>query len=139
MRKNDPINHIMTKQVQSVQDGQSLSEVYKIMCNTGVHHVPVLSGQKLVGLVSFTDMMKLDLVLNGIDAHSLATVMDQQFKLTEVMSTSLVTLSDKGTVRDAAEKLSEGDFHSLPVVAEDMSLAGIVTSTDLIRYLNDQY
>ena len=139
MRKNDPINHIMAKEVQVVQQGQALSDVYKLMCNSGVHHVPVLDGKSLVGLISFTDMMKLDLALHGVDAHTLDVVMDQQFSIADVMSTELVTLSDKQSVRDAAEKLGEGDFHSLPVVNEAGELAGIVTSTDLIRYLSDQY
>jgi CBS domain-containing protein len=139
MRKNDPISHIMAKQVQSVQKGQAISEVYKLMCNTGVHHVPVLDGTQLVGLISFTDMMKLDLALHGVDAHTLSVVMDQQFAIADVMSTTLETLGEQQTVRDAAEKLGEGNFHSLPVVTESGDLVGIVTSTDLIRYLSDQY
>ncbi len=139
MRKNDPINKIMASNVESVQDGQPLSDIYKLMCNTGIHHVPVVKGEELVGLVSFTDMMKLDLALNGVDAHTIDKVMDQQFTIPDVMSTDLITLNDKQSVRDAAEKLSEGDFHSLPVVNQGNALVGMVTSTDLIRYLSEQY
>ena len=139
MRKNDPISNIMASNVEAVQDGQPLSDIYKLMCNTGVHHVPVLKGKQLVGLVSFTDMMKMDLALTGVDAHTIDKVMDQQFTIPDVMSTDLVTLGTGQTVRDAAEKLGEGDFHSLPVTDGDNTLVGIVTSTDLIRYLSDQY
>jgi CBS domain-containing protein len=139
MRKNDPISNIMAKKVESVQQGQPLSEAYKLMCNTGVHHIPVLDGKKLTGLISFTDMMKLDLAIGGVNGHSVDAIMDQQFSTVGVMSTDLTTLSEGQTVRDAARLLGDGDFHSLPVIDKNQHLAGIVTSTDLIRYLSDQY
>jgi CBS domain-containing protein len=43
-----------------------------------------------------------------------------------------------GAVRDAAVILSQGGFHSVPVV-DGTRLAGIVTSSDLIHYLVEQY
>jgi CBS domain-containing protein len=139
MRKNDPISNIMASSVESVQDGQALSEVRHLMSEQGMHHVPVLNGKKLVGLVSFTDMMKLSLVISGATEHTIDTIIDQQFTIKKVMSTDLVTLNENDNVREAAEKLSAGDFHSLPVVSTSGELIGIVTSTDLIRYLSDQY
>ncbi|UTW45087.1 CBS domain-containing protein [bacterium SCSIO 12696] len=139
MRKNDPIAHIMATEVATVQQGQPLSDVYCLIGNHNIHHVPVLDGKKLVGLVSFTDIMKLNLALEGVDAHTLQAVIDQQFTLEGVMSTNLATITTGQTVRDAAEVLGSGEFHSLPIVNEAGELAGIVTSTDLIRYLSDQY
>ncbi|TLD40129.1 MAG: CBS domain-containing protein [Candidatus Jettenia ecosi] len=44
-------------------------------------------------------------------------------------------LDINSTVRKAAHLLSDGVFHSLPVVDKDNNLIGIITSTDLIRYL----
>ena len=129
----------MTKQVETVQEGQSLSDIYKIMRNTGAHHVPVLSGNTLVGLVSFTDMMKLDLAIVGIDNTGISGIIDNQFTIEDVMSMDLVTMNDKQSVRDAVQLLGDGNFHSVPVVDETNALVGIVTSTDLIRYIGRQY
>jgi CBS domain-containing membrane protein len=139
MRKNDPVTNIMAKQVESIQEGQPLSEVYKMMCNTGIHHVPVLNSKKLVGLISFTDMMKLSLAIDTSNSHTVSALIDQQFTIAEVMSKNLITITEGQSVRDAAEALSEGDFHSLPVVDGAGNIAGMVTSTDLIRYLSAQY
>lgn len=55
------------------------------------------------------------------------------------MNKDLVVLTQKDTVRRASELLMSGKIHSLPVIDEDHNLVGIVTSTDLIRYLGDQY
>ncbi len=139
MRKNEPISHIMSKEVASIQQGQPLSDAYKLMCNEGFHHIPVVDGKALIGLISFTDMMKLDLVINGLDDHTISSIMDQQFSIEGVMSTELVTLKDSQSVRDAVELLGTGSFHSLPVTDEFGALMGMVTTTDLIRYLGEQY
>ena len=55
------------------------------------------------------------------------------------METNLHTLPVKSTVEDAARVLSDGGFHSVPVVDDKGNLEGIVTSTDLIRFLRDQF
>jgi CBS domain-containing membrane protein len=55
------------------------------------------------------------------------------------MKKDLKTLSTKSTIADAAEVLSDGNFHAVPVVDKDEDLIGLVTSTDLIRYLRDLF
>ena len=139
MRKNEPISHIMTTNVHAVQQGQALSDVYRALCNASVHHIPVLDGKTLVGLISLTDMMKLDMAIQGVDGNTLSAVLDQQASIQDVMTIKLVTLSESNTVRDAAKQLGSGEFHALPVVNSENELLGMVTSTDLIRYLSEQY
>lgn len=139
MKKNDPVSRIMSTDIAVVQAGQPLSEVRQTMCDRHIHHVPIANGKKLVGLISFTDMMKINLVINGADERSISTIIDQNFKITDVMATDLVTIKDTDTVRHASELLIKGHFHSLPVVDGNNDIVGIITSTDLIRYLNEQY
>jgi CBS domain-containing membrane protein len=139
MRKNEPINHIMSADIQAVQQGQNLSDVYQIMSQSGVHHVPILDSKQLVGMVSFTDMMQLNFNLQGFDQSGFAEMIDQQYKITDIMSQDLTTLKDKQSIRDAVHLLADGGFHSLPVVDDQQHLIGMVTSTDLIRYLKEQY
>ncbi len=139
MRKNEPINHIMSTDIQTVQQGQNLSDVYQIMSQAGVHHVPILNAKQLVGMVSFTDMMQLNFNLQGFDQSGFAEMIDQQYKITDIMSQDLTTLQDKQSIRDAVHLLADGGFHSLPVVDDQQQLIGMVTSTDLICYLKEQY
>ncbi len=65
-------------------------------------------------------------------------MLDHTYKLADVMKKDPTTISVSGTVRDAAQILANADFHSLPVV-DGRKLVGLVTSTDLIRYLVEQY
>lgn len=138
MKRNEPISKIMTTDVQTVHLGQKLSEVRRMLANGPYHHVPVVSGTKLVGMISATDMLELSLAIYGVDAHTIDAMLDSQHTIESVMSQELRTISVKDNVRSAAEILGEGSFHSLPVVDGD-KFVGLVTSTDVIRYLLDQY
>lgn len=134
MRHSEPIVNIMTRDVHSVQVGQKLSEVRRLLAERAIHHVPVLDGRRLVGLISATDMMRLTFESYNHEGRTSDALLDTQFLIADVMQTRVVTLDIRDTIRDAAEKLKDGRFHSLPVVEGD-ELVGIVTSTDLIRYL----
>ena len=139
MKKNVPIKTIATTSVLTVHTAQKLSDVRKIIKEKGIHHVPVVSGDKLVGLISASDLLSLTFDAGHTDERSLDAMLDHQFTIEEVMQKELSTIEASDSIRAAAEVLSEGRFHSLPVVNEDGTLHGIVTSTDLIRYLLEQY
>jgi CBS domain-containing membrane protein len=139
MKKNDPITKIMSSEVATIQLGQPLSDVRKLMCNSHIHHVPVVEGKKLVGLISFTDLMKINLLISGADERSVDAILDQQCTIRDIMTTNLTTINNTDTVRQAADLLSHGGFHSLPVIDKEGEVIGIVTSTDLINYLYQQY
>ncbi len=129
----------MSANPKSVQIGQALSDVYHIMKTSGIHHVPVLNKKELVGLISFTDMMPLNFTLQGYAPTDMAGLIDQQFEITEIMSKQLITLNIEQSIKDAVELLATGTYHALPVTDHKNHLMGVVTSTDLIRYLKDQY
>jgi len=139
MKKNDPISKIMTTNIISVHQGQKLSDVRHIIIESNIHHVPIVEGKKLVGLISFTDLMKLNIVISGADERTIDSIVDQQFSIQEIMTTELTTIKNTDSVRQASKILAESNFHSLPVVDDQNEIVGIVTMTDLIHYLNDQY
>lgn len=139
MRRNDPITNIMSKNPISVQVGQPLSAVRSTLAEHGFHHVPILNGTKLVGVMSSTDLVRLSFGIGLAEAKSIDVVLDYTYKLADVVTDKVATIGDGGTVREAAEVLSHGTFHSVPVVNNNNELVGMVTTTDLIRYLLEQY
>lgn len=121
----------MTADPASVACGTPVTAVRDTLENEPIHHLPVVDDGKLVGIVSTADLLKLYLLDDG-PASASSLVVD------DIMQHKLVVLVESSTLRDAAEKLSAGSFHSLPVVDADHRLIGIVTSTDLIDYLLSQ-
>jgi len=138
MKRNERITHIMTEAPVTVQKGQKLSDVQKAMSDGGFHHVPVLDGKKLVGILSSTDLLRVSYE-HGADPRQVGAVLDHTVSIEELMQTELVTLTESESVRDAVGHFAEGKFHSLPVVDGDGGLSGVVTTTDVLRYMQEQY
>ena len=60
------------------------------------------------------------------------------FTVEQVMAKKLVSITPDTTIKEAAEILARKEFHALPVCEGEL-LVGIITTTDLIKYLIDQY
>ena len=60
------------------------------------------------------------------------------FTIEQVMAKNLITVQATSTIKEVAEILSKNEFHALPVV-DNGTLVGIITTTDLINYLLEQF
>jgi CBS domain-containing protein len=139
MKRNEPVSHIMSAHLITVHHGDPISKVRKLMQETGVHHVPVVSGENIVGIISWSDILRLSFSdAFNTDERAVDATLDHTRKIEDVMKKNPITIAQEGTIRQAAEILAEGNFHSLPVV-QGQKLVGMITSTDLIKYLLDQY
>ena len=137
MKKREPVSKIMTTDVVTVHHGDSLSKARRQFEEHHVHHLPVVSGEKLIGIISWNDLMRVAFGdLKDQDVRSLDAQLDHTYQLEEVMQSEPISIGANQTIGDAAQKLRSGDYHSLPVVNGE-NLVGIVTSSDLIGYLAD--
>ncbi len=138
MKKNEPITQIMSSALQTVHDGEPVSRLRKIFEEGSIHHIPVVSGGKLVGMVTWSDFMRISFgEFGNQDAKGLDEILDHTYKIHDVMTKNCTTIPKSATVRDAARLLVSHNFHALPVV-DGEELVGLVTSTDLIRFLAEQ-
>lgn len=139
MKHNEPVHKIMAADPVSVHEKQKLSDVHHLIVERKIHHVPVVSGRKLIGLISGNDLLRVSWGdVNRQDPRQVDTLLDT-LTIRDAMQEDVVTVRRHDTVRRAAELLSQGEYHSLPVLDDDDELVGMVTSTDLIKYLLEQY
>lgn len=139
MKKNESVTHIMSADVVSVGTNTAVSEAKNLMAARGVHHLPVTENGNIIGILSAADFLRVSFGDYGNqDERGLDAMLDHTYKIADLMNANPVTIEAAKTIRDAAFVLSQDDFHSLPVV-EGERLVGIVTSTDLIKYLLAQY
>lgn len=141
LKQNESVTHIMSKELQTVNLRTPLSTVGKIFAESGFHHLPVVSGDKLVGIISFVDLMRVNFADSfGVTAQqNVYEILDRTLSVEELMTTNPVTAQSNSTIKDAAKILARNEFHALPIVGDDDQLLGLVTSADLLNYLIEQY
>ncbi len=137
MKTDSPVAGIMTARVVTVSTRDKVSDVRRTMNEHGIHHVPVVDDGALKGLVSYTDIAELSFTEFTDDERVRDAVLDERCTVRGLMRTELVTLPPDAPIRDAAERLSSGNIHSVLIVDGVDTLVGVVTSTDLIRLLTE--
>lgn len=121
---NERVHTIMTSKVITLSPSDTLGQAREIFMSKRIHHIPIVEGKKLVGLVTSWDIFKL----------GLSAVAYQDMRVSEVMSTHLATLDPEQHIGAVAEVLMEHLFHAVPIVNEHHELLGIVTTYDVLRY-----
>jgi CBS domain-containing protein len=138
MKRHEPISKIMSTNLVTVHHGDPVSKVRQLAAEHGVHHIPVVNGDQLVGIISWSDILRVSFGDTfGTDQRAVDATLDHTFTIEGLMQKNPVTLPETATVREAAEILARGTFHSVLVV-HGTKLVGVVTSTDLIKYLLEQ-
>lgn len=140
-KHREVVAHIMTANPKTIHLKTPISEVGKIFSEGKFHHLPVVDGKELIGIVSYFDLIRVSFEgsFGVTDTQAVYSVLDHMLDIEAIMTKDPLCIQEKGTIRDAAEKLSTGKFHALPVVNDDHELVGIVTSKDLIDYLIKLY
>ncbi|MEZ4449851.1 MAG: CBS domain-containing protein [Nannocystaceae bacterium] len=139
MKRSERITHIMSAEPVTAHEAMKLSDVRKLLADKKIHHVPVVSGRRFIGLLSATDLMRVSYGdVYSQDVRTVDALLDTM-SIREVMSEDVVTAPPTATIHEVAELLANGSFHSVPIVDEAGDLVGIVTSTDVIRFLLAQY
>jgi len=139
MKKRTPVSTIMTENVVTLNNGDNLSTAEKLFKKHHIRHIPVISsGNELKGMLSYTDLLRISFADEIEEENDIETIVYNMFTIEQVMAKSLITVSSTTTIQKVAEILAKNEFHALPVV-DNKTLVGIVTTTDLIKYLLEQF
>lgn len=115
------LREIMTQNVRSCRPDTPLTEVARIMADINVGIVPVVDGDKVVGMITDRDIV-LRTLAEGQDPKN-AVVRD-------CMTSPAVTIGADEDAHKAASLMSDKQIRRLPVV-EGGRIVGIVSLGDL--------
>ncbi len=126
----------MLANVYSLGPTDTLAAAQRLMRHKRIRHVPVVEGDRLIGIVSDRDV-RLALGRAAIDAgtaeeNHIYVPLDDH--LAEIMHTEVITIDPGATLAEAAQRMIDRRIGSLPVV-QNVRLAGILTEDDLLRVL----
>jgi len=145
------VSQYMQKTVHSAAPDDTLEQLEQKLASLGVGGVPVLEGERLVGVVSRTDVLRA-LVADQTEAGLIAEYYRdagwpalaasdrgahraeqlQHRRVREIMSTALLTIAPHATLKEAARLMLDKHVHRL-LATENKRLVGILTSGDILR------
>ncbi len=123
---------IMTPAPVMVEPNAPLREVRRLIVEHGIRHVPVVSSDGLVGIISDRDIQEaLPSPADPAGATEFAAAMDR-ITVWEVMTEDVITVTPRTPLAEAANLLAKRKIGCLPVM-EAGRLVGIATETDILR------
>ncbi len=134
MKHHDrPVAEIMRQHFVTLSPSDRLDLADDVMKLGRIRHMPVLDGERLVGVVSQRDLL----------AASLSKALDFEAKerrvflksvvVEEAMTRDPITVSPETSAGEAARLLVRRKIGCLPVVDARGATVGLVTETDLLR------
>lgn len=115
---------IMSSPVRTALSTETIEEVNRVMEITGHSGMPVVEGNKLVGIVT---KKSVDKALN----HGLG-----KRPIKSIMTSKLITAKLDTPVSQLRKLMVENDIGRIPILDENNILVGIVTRSDIIRTQN---
>ena len=151
------IKEIMTESVIFFSPEDSIYEVAKKLRESRISGAPVLEGDRIEGVISEADIMKLvekeEIELNtflpspfdvlelpirmklNLDRIMKKIQKTGEMKVKNVMTRKVITINQEEDVSKAASVMREAGINRLPVVNQEGKLVGILTRGDLLKAL----
>ncbi len=131
------VKDIMVKEVATLDIDDELSLANDIMRLGRIRHLPVVSGDHLVGIISERDLFRSSLAQAlGYRNQETREVM-KTLRIRDVMVGKVITVTPDLELREAVALMVERKIGCLPVVQDD-KLLGLITETDiLMQYCKD--
>jgi CBS domain-containing protein len=139
MTQAKTVSDIMTRDIVSLLEEQNLATAAATFQRVSFHHLPVVDGKKVVGIVSQRDI--LHATVAGVDRSAVAQTRELRFLestfVRDLMKTAIVTAGVDESVATAAKRMLAERVDALPVVNGRGELAGIVTAHDILRLVSE--
>ena len=122
-----PVTEIMSTPVERINGSDSVSVAAQALTDQGIGSL-VVGTDEIEGIITESDIVA-----------SVASKVDPETQVTELLSDPVVTITSDATVSEAGAQMGERNIKRLPVtegVGGDP--IGIVTTTDLAEYLSSR-
>jgi len=143
------IKEIMKTEVVSVKKDEKINNVAQLLFKNRFHAVPVVEGEKIVGIItendffikdtgnlflpSYIDFLEKFRKLDSLPENKRENVKKLlDARAEDIMTKNCVCVSPEEDVLQLVETYRKTRYNSFPVVDKDNNLVGIVTSADIM-------
>ena len=118
------VRDFMTTSVITIDVNKNVLEAAKLMHQQDVGDLVVMDGVEAKGIVTERDLVR----------RVMAMKKPLETKVSEVMSTPLITIEENAQLRDAARLMVKYKIRRLPVT-KDTVLVGLIATNDFARHV----
>ena len=124
------VKDFMTKKVIYVSPTTKVAKAADIMKEQGIHRLPVIENDKLVGLVTAGTIEKASpSVATSLSVYEMNYLLNKT-TVGEVMIREVLTISKYASLEDAVYRMRQNNGGVLPVVDHDQ-ISGVITDKDV--------
>jgi len=137
--KQELVSDWMTKDVITITPETSLKDAHDIMNDKSIRRLPVVSHDKVVGIVTLGDIRGAEpskaTSLSVWEVNHLLA----ELRVSEIMTRNPATIHENESIGEAARFMLENKFSGLPVVDDAKQLVGIITESDIFRLVVNEW
>lgn len=122
------IGSIMSTDLVTLKPGDNVETARTLMHARRIHHLPVVTDDELVGLVTLTNVLAAS---DSFLRETESSIHPKDISISDIMVTDVATVDEHAGLRQAALFLEKHRIGCLPVVT-DGQLRGIITDTDFV-------
>ncbi len=126
-----PVSRVMTRQVKTIKDNDTVQQASKMMIQNDIGSVIVVAAQSVnaqtpVGIITGKDIVR-NLAERPISFSS---------PVNQLMTKPVVTIHPNASLQDALGTMQARNIRRLLVMSDDgNNMAGIITDKDIIRFI----
>jgi acetoin utilization protein AcuB len=129
------VKNWMTEKVVTCGPTASMSEAIQLMREHQIRILPIMKGDKIVGVVTDRDIKRASASdATTLEIHELLYLVSK-LKLKGIMNSKPITVPWDYTIEEAAETMAQHKISGLPVVDHKQRLVGVITQTDVFKAL----
>ncbi len=125
----------MTKDAVTVDIHDSLSDAIELLKRNKIRRLPVMDGDKLVGIVTDRDLKEASpSKVTSLDIWEVHYLLGK-IKIKDIYHKNPITINENATLEHAAILMYDNKIGGLPVLNDDGKLVGIITEEDVFEAL----
>ena len=121
------IRKYMTTSPHSIGPDQTLALAHQLMRKHAIRHLPVLSGGKLVGILTLRDLHLVE-TLRDVDPEKVI--------VEEAMTTDVYVVSPEAPLDEVADEMAERKY-GCAVIVQNEHVVGVFTTVDACMALSE--
>lgn len=132
------VNDIMSKRVVCVKADDSIYSIRALFEATGFHHLLVLDGARLAGVISDRDLLKTMSPFIGPATERAIDTAILDRKASQIMTREVRVVRPGATISSAISVFNSYKISCLPVINRLNEPVGIISWRDIMRYMEDK-